>query len=220
MSTDTDHIDALVKRADPVDPLFLVGPDSPKAEDIWERVLAATLAGTSASPLSRPRPRRARRLIVPAMSVGAVAAAVILVLQFLPTPALQPPSASAAVLRHLAEKAAATEPAPILKGDRWVQSDFRVSYLAAPPHEGPESAALQSARAVVTANADDWANDLSQYCSQQIVTSVTYNSPASQQAWASSRVAMPSTQRPGAAAGSSEARLPAHSTRPDSLPIR
>jgi hypothetical protein len=181
--------------------LFLVRPDSPKAEDIWERVLATTLPATSASPLFRPRPRRARRLIVPAMSVGAVAAVVILVLQFLPTPALQSPSASAAVLRHLAEKAAAAEPAPILKGDQWVQSDFRVSYLAAPPHEGSESPALQSARAVVTANADDWANDLSQYCSQQVVTSVAYNSPASQQAWASSGVALPSTQRPGCGSG-------------------
>jgi hypothetical protein len=208
MSTDTDHIDALVKRADPVDPLSLVGPDSPEAEDIWERVLAATSLGTATPLLSRPRPRRARRLILSAMSVGAVAAVVILVLQFLPTPALQAPSASAAVLRHLAEKAAAAEPTPILKGDQWLQSEFRVSYLAAPPHEGPESPALQSARAVVTVNAEDWANDLSQYCSQQVVTSVLYNSPASQQAWSSSGFGLPSTPQPGCGAGSLGSQAP------------
>ena len=57
----------------------------------------------------------------------------------------------------------------------------------------PESAALQSARAVVTVNAEVWANDLSQYCSQQVVTSVAYNSPASQQAWSSSGIGLPSS---------------------------
>jgi hypothetical protein len=201
MSTDTNHIDALVKRVDPMGPLSIVGPDSPEAQDIWERVLASTSLGTSAPPLSRPTPRRHRRLILSGLSAGAVAAVVILVLQFLPTPALQAPIASAAVLRHLAEKAAATKPTPILKGDQWLQSEFRVSYLAAPPHEGPESAALQSARAVVTVDAEDWANDLSQYCSQQVVTSVVYNSPASQQAWSSSGIGLPSTPQPGCGSG-------------------
>jgi hypothetical protein len=127
------------------------------------------------------------------MGVGAVAAVVILVLQLLPTPALQSPSAAAAVLRHLAGEAASAEPAPILKGDQWLQSEFQISYLVAPTHSGPESAALQSARAVITVNAEDWANDLSQYCSQQVVTSVAYNSPASQQAWSSRAFGLPST---------------------------
>jgi hypothetical protein len=201
MRTDIDHIDALVKRVDPVGPLSLAGPDSPEAEGIWERVQAATSLGTGAPSFSHPRPIRARRLVLPAISVGAVATAVILVLQFLPTPAMQAPSAAAAVLRHLADKAAAAEPAPILKGDQWLQSEFRVSYLVAPPHEGPESAALQSARAVVTVNAEDWANDLSQYCSQQVVTSVVYNSPASQQAWSSAGIGLPSTAQPECGSG-------------------
>ena len=125
MRTDIERIDALVKRADPVDPLSLAGPDSLEAEDIWERVQAAMSLGTDASPISRPRPRRARRLALPVMGVGAAAAVVILVLQLLPSPALQSPSAAAAVLGHLARKAAAAEPPPILKGDQWLQSEFR-----------------------------------------------------------------------------------------------
>ena len=48
MSTDIDHIDALVKRADPVDPRSLPGPDSRQAERIWERVRAAALLETDA----------------------------------------------------------------------------------------------------------------------------------------------------------------------------
>ena len=76
-----------------------------------------------------------------------------------------------------------------------------VSYLVAPPHQGPESAALQSARAVVTVNAENWANDLSQYCSQQVVTSVVYNSLAGQQAWSSSGIGVPSTMKPGCGSG-------------------
>jgi hypothetical protein len=144
---------------------------------------------------------RARRLVLPVMGVGAFAAVVILVLQLLPTPALQPPSAAAAVLRHLARQAAAAEPPPILKDDQWLQSEFQVSYLAAPAHSGPESAALQSARAVVTVNAENWANDLSQYCGQQVVTSVAYDSPASQQAWTSSGFGLPSTPQPQCGSG-------------------
>jgi hypothetical protein len=201
MRTDIDHIDVVVKRADPVDSLYLPGLDSPEAEGIWERVQAATSLGTDAPPFSHPRPRWARRLVLPAVSVGAVTAAVLLVLQFLPTPALPPPSAAAAVLRHLAGEAAAAEPAPILKDDQWLQSAFRLSYLAAPPHSRPESVAVQGARAVVTVNAEDWANDLSQYCSQQVVTSVVYNSPASEQAWSSSGIGLPSTPQPGCGSG-------------------
>jgi hypothetical protein len=201
MRTDIDHIDALVKRADPVDPLSLAGPDSPEAEGIWERVQATTSLGKDASLFPRPGPRRARRLVLPVMAVGAFAAVVILVLQLLPTPALQPPSAAAAVLRHLARQAAAAEPPPILKDDQWLQSEFQVSYLAAPAHSGPESAALQSARAVVTVSAENWANDLSQYCGQQVVTSVAYDSPASQQAWTSSGFGLPSTPQPQCGSG-------------------
>jgi hypothetical protein len=201
MRTDIDHIDVVVKTVDPVDPLCLPGPDSPEAEGIWERVQAATLLGTDDPPFSHPKPRWVRPLVLPAVSVGAVAAAVLLVLQFLPTPALQPPSAAAAVLRHLAGEAAAAEPAPILKDDQWLQSEFRVSYLVAPPYSGQVSAALRSARAVVTVNAEGWANDLSQTCSQQVVTSVAYNGPASQQAWASSEFGLPSTPQPQCGSG-------------------
>ena len=202
MRTDIDHIDALVKRTDPVNPLSLAGPDSPEAEGIWERLQAAVSLGTDPSLVPRPGPMRARRLVLPVMGVGAFAAVVILVLQLLPAPVLQPPSAAAAVLRHLARQAAAAEPPPILKDDQWLQSEFHVSYLAAPPHGGPESAALQSARAVVTVNAESWANDLSQYCSQQVVTSVAYNSPASQQAWSSSSSGLPtSTPQPQCGSG-------------------
>jgi hypothetical protein len=201
MRTDIDHIDALVKEADPVDPLSLAGPDSEEAERIWERVQAAASLGTDAPPFCRPRPRRARRLVLPAMGVGVAAAVVILVLQLLPSPALQSPNAAAAVLGHLAGEAAAAEPAPILKGDQWLQSEFRVSYLAAPPYSGPASAALRSARAVVAVNAEVWANDLTQTCSQQVVTSVAYNSPASQQAWSSSGIGLPATPQPQCGSG-------------------
>jgi hypothetical protein len=135
------------------------------------------------------------------MGVGALAAVAILVLQLLPTPALQPPSAAAAVLRHLARQAAAAEPPPILKDDQWLQSEFQVSYLAAPANSGPESAALQSARAVVTVDAENWANDLSQYCGQQVVTSVAYDNPVSQQAWTSSGVSLPSAPQPQCGSG-------------------
>ncbi len=102
---------------------------------------------------------------------------------------------------HLAGEAAAVEPAPILKGDQWLQSEFRVSYLAAPPYSGQVSAALRSARAVVAVNAEVWANDLTQTCSQQVVTSVAYNSPAGQQAWASSEYGLPSTPQPQCGSG-------------------
>ena len=180
MSTDIDVIDALVKRADPVDPLSLAGPDSPDAEGIWERVQAATSLPKGTPPLSRPRAGRARRLVVPAIGVGALLAAVLLVLQLLPTPSLRAPNAAAAVLRHLAGEAAA-EPAPVLKSDQWLQSKSRVSYLVAPPHGGPESAAPRSARAVLTVNAEQWANDLGQYCSRQVVVSWA-SSPANPQA--------------------------------------
>ena len=201
MRSNIDDIDALVKRADPVDPLSLAGPDSQEAERIWERVQAAASSGTDSPPFRRPRARRARRLVLPAMGVGAVAAVVILVLQLLPSPALQSPSAAAAVLGHLAGEAAAAEPAPILKGDQWLQSGFRVSYLAAPPYSGPASAALRSARAVVAVNAEVWANDLTQTCSQQVVTSVAYNSPVSQRAWASSGIGLPATPQPQCGSG-------------------
>jgi hypothetical protein len=135
------------------------------------------------------------------MGVGAFAAVAILILQLLPTPALQPPSAAAAVLRHLARQAATAEPPPILKDDQWLQSEFQVSYLAAPVQSGPESAALQSARAVVTVKAEYWANDLNQGCSQQVVTSVAYDSPASQEAWSSSGFGLPSTPQPQCGSG-------------------
>ena len=197
-----DDIDNLVKRADPVGPTPLVGPDSPEAEGIWERVLAATSPGAGVPPPPRPRSGQARRLTLPALGVGVVAAVVILVLQLLPTPVLPASSASAAVLRHLAERAAAVEPAAMLNGDQWLQSEFRVSYLAAPSHEGPESAALQAARAVVEVDAEVWANDLSQYCVRQVVTSVAYNSPASRQAWLSSGIGLPSTPQPECGSGS------------------
>ncbi len=200
MRTDIDHIDALVKQADPVDPLSMPGPDSPQAESIWERVQAASLDGY-APPPSGPRARRARRLVLSTMSVAAVAGAVILVLQLLPAPNLQAPSAAAAVLRHLAVEAAVAEPAAIPKGDHWLQSEFRVSYLVAPTHNGPDSGALRSARAVVTVNAETWANDLSQYCSQQVVTSVAFTSPASQQAWSTSEFGPPSTPQPQCGSG-------------------
>lgn len=195
MRTDIDRIDALVKRADPVDPLSLAGPGSPEAEAIWERVQAAASLGTGASLLPRPGPMHARRLVLPVMGVGAVAAVVFLVLQLLPAPALQPTSAAAAVLRHLARQAAFAEPPPILNGDQWLQSSFQVSYLVAPPNNGSGSAALRSARAVITVNAEDWANDLSQSCSQQVVTSVAYNGPASQQAWSSNQPPLSSTSQ-------------------------
>jgi hypothetical protein len=201
MRTDIDHIDAFVKGADPVDPLSLVGPDSQEAEGIWERVQAAASLGTDAPSFCRPRPRRARRLVLPVMGVGAAAAVVILVLQLLPSPALQSPSAAAAVLGHLAGEAAVAEPVPILKGDQWLQSGFRVSYLAAPPYSGSASAALRSARAVVSVNAEVWANDLTQTCSQQVVTSVAYDSPASQRAWASSGIGLPATPQPQCGSG-------------------
>ena len=201
MNTDIDHMDALVKRADPVDLLSLPGPDSRQAERIWERVRAAASLETDTPPVSRGRPRRARRLIPAAMSAGAVAAVVIVVLQFLPSPGLHESSAAAAVLRHLAGKAATAVPVPILKSDQWLQSGFRVSYLTGPPHEVPESAALQSARAVVTLDAEGWANNLSQYCSQQAVTSVVFNSPASQQAWSSSGISLPSSPEPVCGSG-------------------
>ena len=123
MRTDFDHVDALVKRADPVNPLTLMGPDSPDAEDIWERVQAATLLDRDPSPVLRPGLARVRGLAPPVLAMGAFAAVVILVLQLLPTPALQPPSAAAAVLRHLARQAAIAERPPILKGDQWLQSD-------------------------------------------------------------------------------------------------
>jgi hypothetical protein len=182
MNTAADHIDVLVRRADPAGPSSVAGPDSPKAEEIWERLLAATSSGTDAPTSSRPRPKRVGGLVMPAAAVGAVAIVVILVLQLLPTPALQTPSAAAAVLRHLAGKAAAAEPSPTLREDQWLRSEFRVSYLVAPTRGGSESAALQGARAVVTVNAEEWANNLSQYCSQQVVTSVAYDTPESQQA--------------------------------------
>ena len=201
MRTDIDRIDAVVKGADPVDPLSLAGPDSQEAANIWERVQAAVSLGADAPPFCSPRPRRARRLGVPAIGMGAVAAVVILVLQLLPSPALQSPSAAAAVLEHLAGEAAAVEPVPILKGDQWLQSEFRVSYLAAPPYSGQVSAALRSARAVVAVNAVVWANELTQTCSQQVVTSVAYNSPAGQQAWASSEYGLPSTPQPQCGSG-------------------
>ena len=202
MRTDIERIDALVKGADPVDPLSLAGPDSQEADNIWERVQAAASLGADASPFCRPRPRHGRRFALPVMGVGAAAAVVILVLQLLPSSALQSPSAAAAVLGHLAGKAAVAEPVPILKGDQWLQSEFRVSYLAAPSYSGPASTALRSARAVVAVNAEVWANDLTQTCSQQVVTLVAYNSPASQQAWASSRIGVPSTPQPQCGSGS------------------
>ena len=180
MSTDIDFIDALVKRADPVDPLSLPGPDSPVAEDIWERVQAAASSPKGTPPLSRPRPGQAWHLVVPAIGVGALLAAILLVLQLLPTPSLRVPTAEAAVLRHLAGEAAA-EPTPVLKSDEWLRSESRVSYLVAPPHGGPESAAPPSARAVLTVNAEEWSNDLGQYCSRQVVVSWAYR-PANPQA--------------------------------------
>ena len=201
MRTDIDCIDGLVRRADPADPLSPAGPDSPEAEGIWERVQATKSLDTDSLLVLRPGPMRARRLVLPVMGVGVFAAVVILVLQLLPTPALQPANAAAAVLRHLARQAAAAEPPPILKGDQWIQSELQVSYLAAPAHSGPESAALQSARAVVIANAQNWANGLSQYCSQQVVTSVAYDSPASQQTWTSSGFGLPSTPHPQCGSG-------------------
>jgi hypothetical protein len=201
MRTDIDHIDALVKGADPVDPLSLSGPESQEADRIWERVKAATSLGTDAPPFCRPRPRRARRLVLPAVGVGTVAAVIILVLQLLPSPALQSPSAAAAVLGHLAGEAADAEPVPILKGDQWLESEFRVSYLLAPPYSGHVSAALGSARAVVAVNAEVWANDLTQTCSQQVVTSIAYNSLASQQAWSSSGIGLPATPQPQCGSG-------------------
>jgi hypothetical protein len=201
MRSDIDCIDALVKRADPVDPLSPAGPDSLEAEGIWERVQAAMSLETDSLLALRPGPTRARRLVLPVMGVSVFAAVVILVLQLLPNPALQPPNAAAAVLRHLAHQAAAGKPPPNLKGDQWIQSELEVSYLAAPAHSGPESAALQSARAVVIVNAQNWANDLSQYCSQQVVTSVAYDSPASQQAWTFSGFGLPSTPHPQCGSG-------------------
>jgi hypothetical protein len=202
MRTDIDHIDALVKRADPADPWSPPGPHSPEAEGIWEQVQAAMSLDTDSSSLVlRPGPMRPRRLVLPVMGVGVLAAVVFLVLQLLPNPALQPPNAAAAVLRHLARQAAAAKPTAILKSDQWIQSESQVSYLAAPAHSGPESAALQRARAVVIVNAQNWANDLGQYCSQQIVNSVEYDSPASQQAWTSSGFGVPSTPQPQCGSG-------------------
>jgi len=136
------------------------------------------------------------------MGVGALATVVILVLQLLPSPPLQSPNAAAAVLGTPSRaRLLSPEPAPILKGDQWLQSEFRVSYLAAPPYSGPASAALRSARAVVAVNAEVWANDLTQTCSQQVVTSVAYNSPASQRAWASSGIGLPATPQPQCGSG-------------------
>ncbi len=200
MRIDIDHIDTLIKGADPADTSCLVDADSPEAEQIWERVLAATSSGTAA-PFSRPGPGRSRGVVWPTISVGTVAVVVILVLQFLPTPALQAPSAAAAALRRLADQAAVAEPAPILKDDQWLQSEYQVSYLAAPPHIAPESSAVESARAVVTVNAEDWANNLSQSCSQQVVTSVAYKNPASQRAWSSGGIGLPSTASPQCVSG-------------------
>ncbi len=121
-----------------------------------------------------------------ALSVAAACAmTILLVVLLLPTPALPPPTAAAAVLRHLARQAAAAEPEPSLKDDQWLQSQFHISYLAVPTYGGLQSDASRNARAVITVNAEDWANDLSQYCSQQVVTSVVYDSPASQRVWSS-----------------------------------
>ena len=46
MRTDIDHIDALVKEADPVHPLVPSGARLSKAGEIWERVLVAVSLGT------------------------------------------------------------------------------------------------------------------------------------------------------------------------------
>jgi hypothetical protein len=155
----------------------------------------------------RPRDRRAygfnrhSRRWPTAAAFGAGVTALVLVLLLLPTPALRSPSAAATALRHLARQAAAAEPPPVLEGDQWLQSEFRVSYLVAPTQSAPASAALRSARAVVLVDVEDWMNDLSQYCSQQVVSSVAYDSPASERAWSSSRSAVPSTQQPQCGSG-------------------
>ena len=198
-----DHIDTLVKQADPVGPLPRRGADSPDAVVIWERVQTATASDATRSsgpgPRRPPRPRRARRVALPVM--GAIAAVVAVVLQLLPTRALQPPTAAAAVLRHLAGAAAAAPSAPALRDDQWLQSEYRLSYLAGPSHGVPESAAVEAARAFVTVNADVWANDLSQSCSRQVVTSVAYTSPAGRRAWSTSGAALPSTPQPQCGVG-------------------
>ena len=200
-----DHIDTLVKQADPIALLPRRGPDSPDAVAIWERLQAATSSDTrrlsGPRPLSGVQPRRARRVVLPVMGAITVAAVAAVVLQFLPTRALQAPSAAAAVLRHLAGKAATAPSAPALRDYQWLQSEFRLSYLAGPSHGAREPAAVEEARAVVTVDADVWANDLSQSCSQQVVTSVAYASPASRLAWSSSGLAPPSTPQPQCGVG-------------------
>jgi hypothetical protein len=155
----------------------------------------------------RPRDRRTpgsnrqTRRWAMAAAFGAGVSALLLVLLLLPTSALQSPSAAATALRHLARQAAAAEPPPILRGDQWLQSEFQVSYLVAPTQSVPASAELRSARAVVVVNVEDWMNDLSQYCSQQIVSSVAYDTPAGERAWSSSPSAVPSTQQPQCGSG-------------------
>ena len=194
MST-TESLDTGIRSL--VTELMESAPLAPSVLELENRGAGRPRSRNRRTPWSKRQPRR----WATATALGAAVTALLLVVLLLPTPSVQPPSAAAAVLRHLAARAAVAEPEPILNGGHWLQSDFRVSYLAAPPHEGPESAALQSARAVVTVNAEDWANDLSQYCSQQVVTSVTYSSPASQRAWSSSGISLPSAAQPQCGSG-------------------
>jgi hypothetical protein len=191
----TDALDTEIRSM--VTELIGSAPLPPSSSELEKRDVGPHGRRNRQDRWSNRRPRR--WAVASAFSVAVVT--LLLVVLLIPSATLAPPSAAAAVLRHLANQAVAAAPAPILKDGQWLQSEFQVSYQAVPLSGGSRSGALRSTRAVVTTKAQDWTNDLSQYCSLQVVTSVTYGSPASRRAWQSNRNRLPPALPPQCASG-------------------
>lgn len=117
---------------------------------------------------------------------GFVAAAAALLLLFLPgSSTVNPSSAAAAELRHLAT-VAATQPDSTLGAKEWLHTDANVVFSVKSP--STSGGALQAV-ATVSAATQSWANSEST-CVQAAFGNLQFSSPAEQKAWVASGLAI------------------------------
>jgi hypothetical protein len=171
MNTD---LDTLLLESDPGHHMAIPSNGSPEFEQIW-----AQINKDSSQAATRHR-RRTRRILVPALSLGLVAAILLLITQLLPTAGFRPAPSAAATLRSLARVADA-QSAAMPSSSQWLEQKVQVSFNASVLTVGTTS--TPNASATVNATINEWSNTKSTTCTESTFSAAQFASPANQQAW-------------------------------------
>ena len=170
----TTDLDELLTESDPGRQVAIPSIGSPEFERLW---VAITEDGAQGSVR---QPRRGGHILFPALSLGAIAVVLLLIVQLLPTSGGRPSTAAAATLRSLAQVAGAQSPVTPT-GSQWLEQRVQTSFNGSIQSVGATQTPLATATA--TANIDEWSNTHSTTCTESAFSPAHFAAPANQQAW-------------------------------------